>query len=64
MRVLVENYGDIRIFYDRPYGYKRFIVEWPDHTQMFSGLWYSESKVRQLVESKIGESNGTGSSNN
>ena len=64
MRVLVENYGDVRIFSDRPYGYRRFIVEWPDHTQMFSGLWYSEEKVRQLVESKLGESNGTGSSNN
>ncbi len=55
MRVLVENYGDVRIFSERPYGYKRYIVEWPTHTQLYSGLWYSEDKVRKLVEKKIQE---------
>ena len=30
MRVLVESYGDVRIFSERPYGYKRYIVEWQD----------------------------------
>ena len=27
MRVLLKNYGDVRIFYDRPFGYKRYHVE-------------------------------------
>ena len=53
MRVLVENYGDVRIFSDRPFGYKRYIVEWKDHTQMYSGLLYSEKQVRELVEKTI-----------
>lgn len=54
MRVLVESYGDIRIFYDRPFGYKRYHVEWDDgHTQMFSGIWYSEKEVREIVEKEI-----------
>ena len=53
MRLLVENYGDVRIFSERPYGYKRYIVEWPDSTQVFSGLWYSEQKVRELVEIRL-----------
>lgn len=53
MRILVENYGDVRIFSDRPFGYKRYIVEWKDHTQMYSGLWYSEKRVKELVEKKI-----------
>ena len=55
MRVLVESYGDVRIFSERPYGHKRYIVEWPTHTQLYSGLWYSEDKVRKLVEKKIQE---------
>jgi len=53
MRVLVESYGDVRIFSERPFGYKRYIVTWPDHEQMYSGLWYSEKKVRELVEKQI-----------
>ena len=54
MRVLVESYGDIRIFSDRPFGYKRYHVQWEDGTEsMFSGLWYSESKVIKLVEKHI-----------
>ena len=55
MRVLVESYGDVRILSERPYGYKRYIVEWPTHTQLYRGLWYSEDKVRKLVEKKIQE---------
>jgi hypothetical protein len=54
MRVLVENYGDVRIFSDRPYGYKRYHVQWSDGTeQMFSGLWYSKNKVKEIVEEKL-----------
>ena len=51
MRVLVDTYWGTRIFYDRPYGYKRYHVEWDDGTvSMFSGLWYSEERVRKIVE--------------
>ena len=53
MRLLVENYGDVRIFSDRPFGYKRYIVEWKDHTQMYSGLWYSEKRVKEIVEAQF-----------
>ena len=53
MRVLVESYGEVRIFYDRPFGYKRYIVEWPDRTQVYHGVWYSEQKVRELVETRL-----------
>ena len=54
MRVLVENYGDIRIFYERPYGYKRYIIEWDNGTtSMLSGLWYSEQQVKDMVEKVI-----------
>lgn len=51
MRVLVDTIGGHRIFYDRPYGYKRYHVEWDDgNTSMFSGLWYSEEDIKQIVE--------------
>lgn len=53
MRIVLRNYGDVRIEVDRPYGYKRFIVFWPDHTEMFSGLWYKQKKVLELVESRL-----------
>ena len=54
MRVLVESYGDIRIFSDRPFGYKRYHVQWEDGTEsMFSGLWYSKSQVIETVEKHI-----------
>ena len=58
MRVLVESYGDVRIFYDRPFGYKRYIVEWSDGTTtMYSGLCYKEEKVKQIVEDNLIENN-------
>lgn len=65
MRVLVQSYatadnGSVRIFKDRPFGYKRYIVEWKseinseyDHTQIFSGLWYKEKDVIEKVESTL-----------
>jgi len=54
MRLLEQNYGDVRIFSERPFGYKRYIVEWQDGTlQTFSGIWYSLAKVKNLVESKL-----------
>lgn len=54
MRLLVENYGEVRIFSERPFGYKRYYVQWKDGTeQVFSGLWYSEKKVREIVEEQL-----------
>jgi hypothetical protein len=54
MRLLVENYGEVRIFSERPFGYKRYYVQWKDGTeQMFSGLWYSEKKVKEIVEEQL-----------
>jgi len=56
MRVLEANYGDVRIFSDRPFGYKRFHVEWSDGTlETFSNLWYSKAKVVKLVEEKLND---------
>lgn len=58
MRVLVESYGDVRIFSERPFGYKRYIVEWNDGTTtMYSGLWYKEETVKQIVEDNLIENN-------
>ena len=54
MRVLVENYGNVRIFKDRPYGYKRWIVEWKDGgTEIYSGVWYKEEQIKRKVEKEI-----------
>ena len=57
MRLLLENYGDVRIFQDRPFGYKRYIVEWRDgNIQMNSSLWYKLSTVKENVERRLNES--------
>jgi len=54
MRLLEKNYGDVRIFSERPFGYKRYVVEWQDGTlQMFSGIWYTLNKVQKLVERNL-----------
>ena len=54
MRVLLTNYGDVRIFYDRPFGYKRYHVDWGNGEEtMFSGLWYKEKAVLKIVEDKL-----------
>ena len=54
MRVLVKNYGNVRIFKDRPYGYKRWIVEWKDGgTEIYSGIWYKEEQIKRKVEKEI-----------
>ena len=56
MRVLEANYGEVRIFSDRPFGYKRFQVEWSDGTlETFSSLWYSKARVIKLVEEKLND---------
>tara|TARA_X000001036_G_scaffold216166_1_gene202359 strand:+ start:207 stop:386 length:180 start_codon:yes stop_codon:yes gene_type:complete len=54
MRVLLDNYGDVRIFTERPYGYKRYRVEWSDNTtSIFHGIWYNEKTIREIVEAKL-----------
>ena len=54
MRLLEANYGDVRIFSERPFGYKRYIVEWQKGaTTMYSGLWYKKEKVIKIVEEKL-----------
>lgn len=56
MRLLEENYGGVRIFSDRPYGYKRYYVDWGNgHEEMYSGLWYSLKKVKQIVEERLND---------
>jgi len=57
MRLLEVSYGDVRIFSERTFGYKRYIVEWKDHTEIFSGLWYKLDKVKELVETRLHEYN-------
>lgn len=53
MRVLVQHYGDVRIFSERPFGYKRYIVDWGFKTEIFSGLWYKEKDVIEHVERRL-----------
>lgn len=54
MRLLVANYGDVQIWSDRPFGYKRFHVEWNDGSkQVYSSLWYSKDKVIEIVEDNL-----------
>lgn len=56
MRLLEEHYGDVRIFSERPYGYKRYVVEWPNgDTQTYSSLWYKLEKVKELVEARLND---------
>ncbi len=54
MRILIKNYGDCRVFSDRPFGYKRYHVEWNDGSkQVYSGLWYKEKDVLDIVEQNL-----------
>jgi len=54
MRLLEESYGDVRIFSTRPYGYKRYHVEWADgRKQLYSGLWYSLTTIKERVEKEL-----------
>ncbi len=55
MRLLEESYGDVQIFSERPFGYKRFVVQWQDHTEVFSSLWYSLDTVKERVEARLYE---------
>ena len=60
MRLLVKNYGDVRVFKDRSlFGLPRWIIESfdPDfgfrHTTILSGIWYKEEQVMKLALEKV-----------
>jgi|TARA_R100001443_G_scaffold115861_1_gene134672 hypothetical protein len=55
MRLLEAAYhGGVRVFSERPFGYKRYIVEWRDGTtQTYSSIWYKKEQVMELVEKEI-----------
>ena len=56
MILLLEIYGDAKVFQDRPFGYKRYIVEYKDgRTKMYSSLWYKLDKVKKIVEDSVDE---------
>lgn len=51
MRLLEVSYGDVRIFSERPFGYKRYIVEYEDKKiEVYSSLWYKLDKIKEIVE--------------
>ena len=61
MRLLEKAYqlnhsglGDVRIFSDRIFGYKRYYVDWGNGDEtMYSGIWYKLSKIEAIVEKRI-----------
>ena len=51
MRLLEVSYGDVRIFSERIFGYKRYIVEYEDKKiEVYSSLWYKLEKIKEIVE--------------
>lgn len=54
MKLLEKSYGDCHIFSTRPYGYKRYIVEWSTgEIEIFSSIWYKLEKVKQIIEDRL-----------
>jgi len=56
MRVLVKSYGDVKIFYDKIFCYKRYHVLWEcekNRLETYSSLWYNEKQVIKLVENRL-----------
>tara|TARA_B100000575_G_scaffold255407_1_gene225175 strand:- start:1646 stop:1852 length:207 start_codon:yes stop_codon:yes gene_type:complete len=56
MRILVENYGNVRVFKDRSlFGLPRYVIEEiePDfgfrYTKVFSGIWYKKERVLDIA---------------
>ena len=57
MRLLVENFGDVRVFKDRALlGLPRYVIEFfdPDfgfrHTKVFSAVWYNRKTVLEIAK--------------
>lgn len=54
MRLFEYSYQGVRIFSERPYGYKRYIVVYIDGREtMYSGLWYKLDKVKDLIKEQV-----------
>ena len=55
MRLLEAAFhGGTRIFSERPFGYKRYIVEYRNgEVQTYSGVWYKKEQVMEIVEKEI-----------
>lgn len=55
MRVLEAAFhGGVRVFSERPYGYKRYIVEYPNgDIYTYSALWYKKDDIIKIVEKQI-----------
>jgi len=53
MRLLERSYGEVKIFSDRPFGYKRYIVETSESTQIYSSLWYKWDEIVKIVEKNL-----------
>jgi len=56
MRILVENYGNVRVFKDRSlFGLPRYVIEEiePDfgfrYTKVLSGIWYKKEQVLEIA---------------
>jgi len=51
---LKAGYRFARIFSERPYGYKRYIVEYEDGRQsIYSSFWYKLTDIQKIVEKEI-----------
>ena len=57
MRLLIESYGDVRVFKDRSLiGLPRYIIESIDpdfgfrYTKIFSGVWYKQKQVLDIAK--------------
>ena len=51
MRLFEHSHKGIRLFSERPYGYKRYIAVHADGREtMYSGLWYKLDKVKELIQ--------------
>ena len=54
MRVLESTIGQVRIFSDRIFGYKRYYVDWGEgHITTFHGIWYNLKTIEELVEDNL-----------
>ena len=59
MRLLVANFGDVRVFKDRSlFGLPRWIIEEIDpdvgfrYTTVLSGIWYKKEKAIKIAMEK------------
>ncbi len=57
MRLLIESYGDVRVFKDRSLiGLPRYVIESIDpdfgfrYTKIFSGVWYKQKQVLEIAK--------------